>query len=88
MIIHYYEILKLFILFKFNQLLHKDRNFILFFFIYLNFSILFSVYYIYIYIYIINDSFFRIKVNAPNFNHEKFEEGFEKALSGIKIFIS
>ncbi|KAG4091977.1 hypothetical protein H8356DRAFT_1429961 [Neocallimastix lanati (nom. inval.)] len=29
-----------------------------------------------------NDSFFRIKVYAPNFNHEKFKKVFENALSG------
>jgi len=32
-----------------------------------------------------NDSFFRIKVYAPNFNHEKFKKVFENALSGVKI---
>jgi len=32
-----------------------------------------------------NDSFFRIKVYTLNFNHEKFEEVFEKTISGVKI---
>ena len=32
-----------------------------------------------------NDSFFRIKVYVPNFNHEKFKIVFENALSGVKI---
>jgi len=32
-----------------------------------------------------NDSFFRIKVYTPNFNHVKFEELFEKVISGVKI---
>ena len=32
-----------------------------------------------------NDSFFRIKVHTPNFYKEKFEEVFEKEISGVKI---
>jgi len=32
-----------------------------------------------------NDSFFRIEVYTPNFNHEKFERVFEKVISGVKI---
>jgi len=32
-----------------------------------------------------NDSFFRIKVYTPNFNHKKFKEVFKNALSGVKI---
>jgi len=36
-----------------------------------------------------NDSFFRIKVYTPNFNHEKFEKIFEKkkkkTISGIEF---
>jgi len=32
-----------------------------------------------------NDSFFRIKINTPKFNHPKFEKVFEKAISGVKI---
>jgi len=35
-----------------------------------------------------NDSYFRIKMHTPNFNHEKFEEVFEKEISGVKNFIS
>ena len=32
-----------------------------------------------------NDSFFKIKVYTPNFNHKKFKKVFKKALSGVKI---